>query len=189
MNYTNGDKIDLTRFITDEGVKYYYIDGNGAFKEFDVTSSVSELVPEYYALARVVLQVSETILLIPSPSPNYDISLSEFYIINNDLQVNTFLADTWGSYDLDAYRTEIELSTDSYLPSLDTFQKSLKDSQESLTENLDFMTTVKDELERGGSSSEIIDMVQQNIDASTEAIFMLAALRESVITFINSITV
>ena len=39
MNLRNGDKINLTRFNTEEGFKFYYIDGNGRYTVFDVGSS------------------------------------------------------------------------------------------------------------------------------------------------------
>jgi hypothetical protein len=39
MNLQNGDYIKLQKFITEEGLKFYYLDGNGRYTVFDVGSS------------------------------------------------------------------------------------------------------------------------------------------------------
>jgi hypothetical protein len=185
-NLVNGDYIKLQRFITKEGVQYYYIDGQNKFAKFP-TGNLVDVLPELHETSNAVFDISNTIDYIPAPSPLWKKNVRDFYLIDNNLNVNNTLLDTWNSYDLVSYLAEARLAQTEYGENLANFLTTLIRAKATINETETSISNLRNAFIAAGSSQDLIDTMFDNQQACKNAGNMLDILIASVTSFRNDV--
>jgi len=187
MNLQNGDKIEVIRFATNSGFKYYYIDGKGEFALMGSTD-VNEMIPVLEETAKSVLLGAETLNFLPVPN-KLQVYYPDNYLLNKDLEFNSKMFDTWYANYTQEYVIEAQLSPDIYTNILNNFNSRITTTIQSFEQQKTVVNELQNSFTTAGSPSELIASMSANSSAMETVITNLQALSTSVDSFIAQIPV
>lgn len=184
MNLSNADKLELIRFNTSDGFKFYIIDGGSRFEEVSLSLG-SEPYPTLGETAELVKTIGSRLDYIPYPN-KWKLTLNDYRAINKDLSIND-LNDTWDSYDLVEYGVEASRQSVDYTSMLNSFIADLAFVKETCDSTQSDLTDLYLAAVAAGQDSALTDLFLNNANAVKSYGESISSLRVKVEQFRDSL--